>query len=88
MASLLRRTYLRVSFSYSRRADPGSGDDPTLVRQSTGRAGDKPEDTPVVQVFVPQQPSSASIVVCPGAATGDWRITKGRRWESGCLPKA
>src|SRR5256884_5471984 len=32
--------------------------------------GDKPEDTPVVQVFIPPQPSTASIVVCPGGGYG------------------
>src|SRR6266850_2468988 len=38
--------------------------------KAPGALGDTPEDTPVVQVFVPQQPGSASIVVCPGGGYG------------------
>jgi acetyl esterase/lipase len=53
-----------------------------------GALGDKPEDTPVVQVFLPQQSTGASIVVCPGGGygglanhegpkVGEWLSSKG-----------
>ncbi|HEV8604004.1 MAG TPA: alpha/beta hydrolase [Tepidisphaeraceae bacterium] len=53
-----------------------------------GALGDKPEDTPIVQVFLPQQPTGASIVVCPGGGygglanhegpkVGEWLSSKG-----------
>ena len=38
--------------------------------QAPGALGDKPEDTPVVQVFLTHEASSASIVVCPGGGYG------------------
>src|SRR5258706_6701401 len=38
--------------------------------KAPGALGDKPEDTPLVQVFIPPQPSTASIVVCPGGGYG------------------
>jgi len=56
--------------------------------KAPGALGDTPEDTPVVQVFIPQQPSTASIVVCPGGGygglanhegpkVGEWLSSKG-----------
>src|SRR3954463_172276 len=38
--------------------------------KAPGALGDKPEDTPQVQVFLPHEASKASIVVCPGGGYG------------------
>lgn len=38
--------------------------------KAPGAKGDGPQDTPAVQVFLPEQPTGASIVVCPGGGYG------------------
>src|SRR5437870_13085130 len=38
--------------------------------KTPGALGDGAQDTPVVQVFLPHEPSGASIVVCPGGGYG------------------
>lgn len=38
--------------------------------KAPGALGDQPQDTPIVQVFLPHQASRASIVVCPGGGYG------------------
>src|SRR5687767_6711020 len=38
--------------------------------KAPGAQGDQPADTPVVQVILPEKPSGASIVVCPGGEYG------------------
>ena len=38
--------------------------------KAPGALGDKPEDTPQVQVFLPHEASQTSIVVCPGGGYG------------------
>jgi acetyl esterase/lipase len=38
--------------------------------KAPGAQGDGPADTPQVQVFLPHEPSKASIVVCPGGGYG------------------
>jgi len=43
---------------------------PLWQGQAPGALGDKPEDTPIVQSFVPEKPTGASIVVCPGGGYG------------------
>ena len=49
-------------------------EDRTTIQLWNGKApgalGDGPQDTPVVQVFLPHEPSGASIVVCPGGGYG------------------
>src|SRR5205085_2337853 len=43
---------------------------PLCQGQAPGALGDKPDDTPIVQAFVPEKPIGASIVVCPGGGYG------------------
>src|SRR3954463_14820614 len=38
--------------------------------KAPGALGDSDEDTPAVQVFIPEKPTGASIVVCPGGGYG------------------
>ena len=48
--------------------------------KAPGALGDKPEDTPLVQVFIPPQPSVASIVVWLGSPLS--RHVTGRCFEA------
>src|SRR5258705_11562630 len=61
---------------------------PLWKNQAPGALGDKAEDTPIVQVFIPEKPTGASIVVCPaggygglanheGPKVGEWLQSKG-----------
>ncbi len=43
---------------------------PLWKGKAPGAQGDAPADTPVVQVILPQKPSGASIIVCPGGGYG------------------